>query len=299
MRERDHRTGISRCPTQPTAPPGDAHQEGVKVGLQLRELDVRTGNRGEHVLKQRNDVRNRRHRRGSRGHRRGSRRHRRGSRGDDARVVRLVRGVRAARLVTRAIRGGGRLLAACVSVPPLPLSVPPVAVLPCRPEPLPPLPCWPEALPRCRAGPKPCRCCRAGPKRCRRCRARRNRWNRWNRDRQRRPRPRHHPSASPLRARKHRQRSATATDPPSRPHQSPGPLDFYDALMSNPQDQSANEACARRRCPGRSQSMNDGQKLGGLAVRPRRQQLCTSTGRFASEDCEATSYIGCPPGKPA
>ena len=62
---------------------------------------------------------------------------------------------------------------------------------------------------------------------------------------------------------------------------------------------SANDACAQRRRPGRSQSVNDSQKLGGLAVRPRRQQLCTSTGRFASEDCEATSYIGCPPDKPA
>lgn len=29
--------------------------------------------------------------------------------------------------------------------------------------------------------------------------------------------------------------------------------------------------------------MNDNQKLGGSAVRPRRQQLCTSTGGFASD----------------
>ena len=57
---------------------------------------------------------------------------------------------------------------------------------------------------------------------------------------------------------------------------------------------SANDACAQRRRPGRSQSVNDSQKLGGLAVRPRRQQLCTSTGRLGSEDCEATSHIGCP-----
>ena len=57
---------------------------------------------------------------------------------------------------------------------------------------------------------------------------------------------------------------------------------------------SANDAYAQRRRPWRSQSVNDSQKPGGLAVRPRRQQLCTSTGRFASEDCEATSYIGCP-----
>ena len=62
---------------------------------------------------------------------------------------------------------------------------------------------------------------------------------------------------------------------------------------------SANDACAQHRCPWRSQSVTDSQKLGGLAVRPRRQQLCTSTGRFASRDCEAPSYIGCPPGKPA
>ena len=40
--------------------------------------------------------------------------------------------------------------------------------------------------------------------------------------------------------------------------------------------------------------MNDSQKLGGLAIRPRRQQLCTSTGRFASQDCAAGAYIGCP-----
>ena len=62
---------------------------------------------------------------------------------------------------------------------------------------------------------------------------------------------------------------------------------------------SAKDACAQRRRPWRSWSVNDSQKLGGLAVRPRRQQLCTSTGRFASRDCEAPSYIGCPPGKPA
>ena len=94
-----------------------------------------------------------------------------------------------------------------------------------------PLPCWPErwlragcpSVPwcraglsvgcRCRAGPKraPCRC-RAGLKRW--CRHRRAQRNRWNRDRQRRPRPRH-PSAGPLRARKHLQRSANATDAPS------------------------------------------------------------------------------------
>jgi hypothetical protein len=49
--------------------------------------------------------------------------------------------------------------------------------------------------------------------------------------------------------------------------------------------------CAR---PLRSQSVNDSQKLGGLAVRPRRQQLCTSTGRFTSKDC-ADPYIGCLP----
>ena len=49
---------------------------------------------------------------------------------------------------------------------------------------------------------------------------------------------------------------------------------------------SANDACAQRRRPGRSQSVNDSQKRGGLAVRPRRQQLCTSTGRLASEVCE-------------
>ena len=163
------------------------------------------------------------------------------------------------------------------------------------------------------------------------CRHRRSQRNRWNRDRQRRPRPRHHPSAGPLRARKHLQRSANATDPSFAPPatgqlaSSPTFATFshsptigstgsqakfarstvssnhsYDALMSNPQDQAAaNDVCAQRRRPGRSQSVNDSQKLGGLAVRPRRQQLCTSTGRFASEDCEATSYIGCPPDKPA
>ena len=49
------------------------------------------------------------------------------------------------------------------------------------------------------------------------CRHRRARRNRWNRDRQQRPRPRHHPSAGPLRVRKHLQRSANATEPRSRP----------------------------------------------------------------------------------
>ena len=39
--------------------PGDAEQEEGKLGLQLRERDDRTGNRGEHVLNQRDDVRNR------------------------------------------------------------------------------------------------------------------------------------------------------------------------------------------------------------------------------------------------
>ena len=154
--------------------PGDAQQEGGKVGLQLRERDDRTGNRGEHVLNQRvtselappRDAHqeglasttsvNRRHRHrkpapphrepapphrepapphrepapppqepapphrepapppsvagatasGNRRHRMGNRRHhvgnrgdRIGTRGDEARVVRLVLGVRAARLV--------------------------------------------------------------------------------------------------------------------------------------------------------------------------------------------------------
>ena len=41
--------------------PGDAQQEGGKVGLQLRERDDRTGNRGQHVLNRRADIRNRRH----------------------------------------------------------------------------------------------------------------------------------------------------------------------------------------------------------------------------------------------
>ena len=41
--------------------PGDAQQEGRKVGGQLREHDDRTGNRAEHVLNQRADIRTRRH----------------------------------------------------------------------------------------------------------------------------------------------------------------------------------------------------------------------------------------------
>ena len=46
-----------KCACHYRVHPGDAHQEGVKVGLQLRERDDRTGNRGEHVLNQRDDVR--------------------------------------------------------------------------------------------------------------------------------------------------------------------------------------------------------------------------------------------------
>ena len=41
--------------------PGDAEQEGSKLGLQLRDRDDRTGNRGEHVLNQRDDIRHWRH----------------------------------------------------------------------------------------------------------------------------------------------------------------------------------------------------------------------------------------------
>ena len=48
--------------------PGDAQHEGVKLGLQLREPDDRTGNPGEHVLNQRDDVRNRRDQIGNRRH---------------------------------------------------------------------------------------------------------------------------------------------------------------------------------------------------------------------------------------
>ena len=106
--------------------PGDAQQEGIKVGLQLRERDDRTGNRGQHVLNQRADIRNRpdhirnrrhRHLRNRRHRHLRNRRHRhlrnrrdlvrnRGdrirNRGTEVRVVfRPILGVRAARLVLR------------------------------------------------------------------------------------------------------------------------------------------------------------------------------------------------------
>ena len=51
------------------------------------------------------------------------------------------------------------------------------------------------------------------------CRRRRAQQNCWNRHRQRRPRPKHHPSAGPPRACKHPQQSADATEPRSAPSQ--------------------------------------------------------------------------------
>ena len=54
----------SPAPSMPPNPflywlhPRDAQQERGKVGLQLRQRDDRTGNRGEHVLNRRDDVRN-------------------------------------------------------------------------------------------------------------------------------------------------------------------------------------------------------------------------------------------------
>jgi hypothetical protein len=119
--------------------PGDAQQEGIKVGGQLREHDDRTGNRAEHVLNQgahiRNwpdHIRNRRHRirnrrdlvrnRVDRLRNRGTAvRHRSDlvrnrvdrirNRGTAVRVVFCpVLGVRAARLVVRLFRSGGMLL---------------------------------------------------------------------------------------------------------------------------------------------------------------------------------------------
>ncbi len=105
--------------------PGDAQQEGQKVEGQLREQDGRTGNRAEHLLNQRGDIRNRRHHhirnrralvrnRGDR-FRNPRRRHLRNSRdlvrnrGTELRVV--FRDVRAARLGVRLFRAGGMLLA--------------------------------------------------------------------------------------------------------------------------------------------------------------------------------------------
>ena len=82
---------------------------------------------------------------------------------------------------------------------------------------------WHFELPADLAGLGPCRQARSSASRWkiagrrRWCRHRRARRNRWNRDRQQRPRPRHHPSAGPLRVRKHLQRSANATEPRSRP----------------------------------------------------------------------------------
>ena len=98
--------------------PGDAQQEGIKVGGQLREHDDRTGNRAEHVLNQgahiRNwpdHIRNRRHRIRNRRDLVRNRVDRLRNRGTAVRVVFCpVLGVRAARLVVRLFRSGGMLL---------------------------------------------------------------------------------------------------------------------------------------------------------------------------------------------
>ena len=57
----------ARPPNRRRLHPGDAQHEGVKGGLQLREQgDDRTGNRGKHVLNERDDVKNRRDQIGNR-----------------------------------------------------------------------------------------------------------------------------------------------------------------------------------------------------------------------------------------
>ena len=124
--------------------PGDAQQEGVKVGLQLRELDVRTGNRGEHVLKQRDDVRNRRPLgppppAGAGATCRGRPRRRCPSR--SSRPWCPCRQARYSGYSRRWKAAGPKRCRRC--------------------------PAGPKRCRRCRAGPKRCRRCRAGPKRCR------------------------------------------------------------------------------------------------------------------------------------
>jgi len=73
LREQDDRLGNraehvlnQRADIRNWRHPGDAQQEGKKVGLQLRERDD-TGNRGQHVLNQRLQLRERDDRTGNRG----------------------------------------------------------------------------------------------------------------------------------------------------------------------------------------------------------------------------------------
>ena len=255
LREQDDRLGNrgqhvlnQRADIRNWRHPGDAQQEGIKVGLQLRERDDRTGNRGQHVLNQRADIRNwpdhignRRHHIRNRRHRTRNRRHR-------------VQKPRRPDSETGATATRNRRHCAAPQKP-APTATSETGATRSEPR-------RPDQEPRHR-GPSrlsshpwcPCRQARSSsrlfrvggmllawlPARAKRAvlgvRAARlvlrlfrpsafsRRWtadrraqrNRWNRDRQRRPRPRH-PSAGPLRARKHLQRSANATEPRSAPH---------------------------------------------------------------------------------